>query len=268
MADNVNGLNLSEAIDRFLSGLPPESKMSTQVEVNRFSRWFGGEKPLKALTPAEIAYYAERLSLSDADHVRKLELTRSFLSHARKKGWLGINLAIHLRAKKTRAGKKSLSSRGKMPELVEMTPQGYADLQAELESLKSKRPEIIDEIRRAAADKDFKENVPFHAAREKRSHLEGRIIELEQALNSAVVNDGKKLGSAVCQGDSVVICNIVSGEELCYTLVAPREIDPSRGRISCVSPLGRAVLGKKENDIVEVVTPAGKQRYRVKQIER
>ena len=93
-------------------------------------------------------------------------------------------------------------------------------------------------------------------------------MELEGALNSAVVTEGEKLSSVVCQGDCVVICNIVSGEELRYTLVAPREIDPSKGRVSAVSPLGRAILGKKENDIVEVVAPAGKLRYQVKLIER
>ena len=149
-----------------------------------------------------------------------------------------------------------------------MTQQGYDELKNELAALLSKRPEAIDEMRRAAADKDFRENAPLDAAKERRGHLEGRIMELEETLSSAVTIDGKREGTLkVGLGDSIVLEDLVSGEELRYTLVSPREVDPAKGKISGASPIGRATIGKGEGEAVEVTVPAGRLRYRIKQIE-
>jgi len=99
--------------------------------------------------------------------------------------------------------------------------------------------------------------------------LEGRIKELEETLKSAVVIDEKqKTTLTVGIGDSIVLCDLDSGEELRYTLVGPSEVDPTRGKISSASPIGRAVIGRGQGEIVEVAAPAGKLRYQVKQFER
>jgi len=266
--DNVSqNLSLSEAASHFLADLPNEDRGLSQQEIHRFVRWFGRERPLAGLVAAEVANYAERLSISDTDYIRKLELVRAFLTRAKKKGWSKTNLAVHLKARKEKARVQSPSRRGSV-EAVSLTQQGYAELEAELEALQGKRSAAIDEIRRAAADKDFRENVPLAAAREQRGLLEGRIRELEATLKSAVViGEKKKATLTVGVGDSIVLCDLDSGEELRYTLVGPSEVDPARGKISSASPIGQSVVGRGQGEIVEVAAPAGKLRYQVKQVE-
>ena len=86
--DSVDqNLSLSEAASRFLAELPPDERGSSQQEIYKFNRWFGSERSLARLTAAEVANYAERLSLSDTDYIKKLELVRTFLVYAKKKRW-------------------------------------------------------------------------------------------------------------------------------------------------------------------------------------
>jgi len=259
--------SLGEAASLFLAKLSPEERGISQTEVYKFVRWYGWERPLAGLSAPEVANYAERLSLSDTDYARKLELIRAFLTYAKKVGWSKTNLAIHLKAKKGKAGAQS-SVRWGLPETVALTQQGYAKMEAELDDLKRKRPQLIEEMRRAAADKDFRENAPLAAAREQRGHLEGRIRELEETLKAATtVNGEQKSGLKVTIGVRIVLGDLTSGEELHYMLVDPREVDPTQGKISSVSPLGKALIGRGEGEIVEVAVPAGKLRYQVKHIE-
>jgi transcription elongation factor GreA len=262
------GLSLGEAASRFLVGLPPEAREVSQQEVYRFARWYGWERPLAELTAPDIANYAERLSLSDADYTKKLELIRGFLVYAKKEGWSKSNLAIHLRPKKVKPSPRALPRQG-LPEAVSLTQQGYAELEAELAALRDKRPQVIDEMRKAAADKDFRENAPLGAAREQRGQLEGRIRELEETLKLAtVIDDRQESTSKVSVGDSIILRDLASGEELRYMLVNPREVDPTRGKISSASPIGKAVIGRGRGEIVEVAAPVGKLRYQIKQVER
>jgi transcription elongation factor GreA len=267
MNDTNQDLSLSEAVACFLASLGPEERAAIQPEVHKFARWFGAGRPLGGLTAAEVDNYVERLSLSDADYTKRLEMIRAFLLHAKKEGWSKTNLAVHLKARKGRTKTQPAPKRN-APEAVYLTRQGHTELQAELDELKNQRINIIEEIRKAAADKDFRENAPLHAAREQRSHIEGRIQDIEATLKRAVIMDDKpdsslKLGI----GHSVVLCDLNSGEEARYTLVSPREVDLAKGRISSASPIGQAVTGKSQGEIVEVAAPAGKLRYQVKQID-
>jgi len=265
---NKQSLSLNEAASRFLASLAPEERGMSQQEVYRFVRWFGWERPLAGLTPPEVANYAERLSLSDTSYMKKFELIRAFLTYASKEGWCKSNLATHF---KTRLGKTRLpvSTKQGLPGTTPLTRQGYAELEVELVTLKSKRSQSIDEIRRAAADKDFRENAPLDAAREERGHLEGRIKELEETLRSAIIIDEEqKVTRRASIGDSILLCDVASGEELRYTIVSPREADPIKGKISSASPIGKAIVGRTEDDVIEVAAPAGKLLYRIKKIER
>jgi len=266
--NSTHNLSLGEAASRFLANLSPGEREASQQEIYKFIRWYGWERPFARLTIPEVASYAERLSLSDTDYIKKLELVRAFLTYARKEGWSKSNLATHLKAKKGKTPLGSSSRRG-LPQTISLTQQGYAELEAELAALKSKRSQAIDEMRRAAADKDFRENAPLEAAREQYGHLEGRIRELEEALKSASVIDGKQKATLKAGiGDSIVLRDLASSEELRYTLVSPKEVDPTGGKISAVSPIGKAIIGRRQGEVVEVTTPAGKLRYQIKQVER
>lgn len=270
MNGDSQNISLGEAATRFLASLLPEERGASQQEVYRFVRWYGVERPLSGLMAPEVANYTERLSLSDANYTKKLELIRAFLVYAKNKGWSKTNLAIQLKAKKGKTLLKSSLKRGLSRETVALTQQGYAELKAELDTLKGKRLEAIDEMRRAAADKDFRENAPLEAAREQHGQLQGRIKGLEETLKSAIIigREQKDTMLKVSIGDRVVLCDLASGEELHCTVVSPREVDPTQGKISNVSPIGKALIGRRQGEVAEVIAPAGKLRYQIKQVER
>jgi len=267
MADGDN-LNLGDAASNFLAELSPGEREISQPEVNKFVRWYGRERTLAGLRAPEIANFAERLSLADRDYARKLELIRAFLAHAKKASWSKTNLATHLKAKKAKNVFVAGKGRGAR-ETVSLTRQGFTAIEAELADLKQKRLDVIDEVRRAAADKDFRENAPLHAAREQKGHIEGRIRDLEEALKSAVIIDEEpKSNLKAGIGDSVDLYDETSDRELHYLIVHPREVDPSKGKISSESPIGKAIVGRRKGEVVEITVPAGKIRYQIKQVKR
>jgi transcription elongation factor GreA len=267
MSSGSQSPTLGEAASSFLASLSAEEGGRSQQAVYGFVRWYGWGRPFDQLAAHEVANYAERLSLTQTSYAQNLEIIRAFLLYAKKQGWSKANLATHLKIKKAKTRLPSPVRRGLPP--TSLTQQGYAKLKAELVDLKSKRLELIDEMRRAAADKDFRENAPLDAAREQRGHIEGRIRELEEALKSATIIDKtQKPGLKVSVGNSIVLSDIVSGEELRYTIVGPREVDPTKGRISSNSPTGKALLGRAQGEIVEITAPLGRLKYQIKQIER
>lgn len=264
---DTNGPEIALAVLKFLGSLPENERAAPQQAVYHFARWFGMNRSVGALAPPEVANYAERVSLSDTDYSRKLEQVRAFLLYAKKESWTRSNLSVHLRAKKTKARKSSSGGRA-CAEGAALTREGYLGLQAELESLKCKQLTAIDEVRRAAADKDVRENAPLEAAREEHGRITGRIRELEEAIKSSrVVGENSRAGRKADVGSTLRLKSLDSGEELVYTIVGPREVDPARGRISSSSPVGKALLGHDKGDTIEVVTPGGRQRYRVVRIE-
>ena len=267
MSESSPRMTLNDAASKFLSGLPPDIARSSAPEIKRFVSWFRGEKLVGSLTPLDVAGYSERFSASDTDHSRKLEILRKFLAYGKKEGWTETNLSVHLKARKD----KTLPAARTQQTQVDMgvlTQQGYADIQRELVSLKSQRPQVLEDIRRAAADKDFRENAPLHAAREQLGHIDGRIKELESIVKTAtIIDQSDKSRSCVILGNTVLLVVVATGKAQTYTIVGPKESDPTRGKISHVSPIGKAIIGKKEGDTIEVVVPSGKIQYRIDRVE-
>jgi transcription elongation factor GreA len=152
-----------------------------------------------------------------------------------------------------------------IPVAEALTPDGAARLRAELEELTTvKRPQVIARIRTAKEHGDLKENSDYHAAREEQSFLEGRVQAIEARLRSAVIVEAPAAGSRIGLGSVVTMDDL--GEAVTYTIVGADDSDPARGRISSVSPVGRALLGREVGDDVVVATPAGEQRYRILEI--
>jgi transcription elongation factor GreA len=267
MVEN-NKLNLGEVVTGYVSSLSAETKEAAQPEVFKFVRWFGWSRALVELSPAEVANYAENMSVSDSDYLKKLELVRGFLTWVKNRGLSKINLAIHLKPKKGKTRSNSQKMKGQ-PETVPVTGEGYVKLKTELEDLKQRRPKVIEEITKAAADKDFRENAPLEAAREQHGLIEGRIREIEAILKAAkIVDELRNSTMKVCVGDSIVLVEVATGEEMHYKIVGPRETDPSKGKISGISPVGKAIVGKAEGAVIEVIAPIGKICYQIKQIKR
>ncbi len=215
-------MNLSDAASHYLATLPAVEAVAGRQVILQFVRWFGRERPVDGLTAHEIANYAQSLSSSATDYGKKLDIIRAFLAYAKKKGWTKNNLALHFKAKKGKP-KSAAGSGGGLPKPVSLTRQGYDKIKKELESLKAKRPQVITDIQKAAADKDFRENAPLDAAREQLGHIDGRINELEEALKSATVMDGKTdVSTRAGVGSSIVLIDLASNEQLSYTIVSPR----------------------------------------------
>lgn len=146
-----------------------------------------------------------------------------------------------------------------------MTPQGHASLKEELKRLKEiERPRISAEIGVARDHGDLKENAEWHAAREKQSLIEGRILDIEDKLARADVIDPSKLGgSRIKFGARVKLEDSDSGKMVEYRIVGPDESDINSGTISVTSPMAKALIGREVGDEVQVKAPGGVRSYEV-----
>jgi transcription elongation factor GreA len=261
--------SLGEAVILYLDKLALKERNARQPEVYRFARWYGWESSFSILAGPAVAGYAETLNVSDIDYENKLAVLRAFFAYAKKTGWSQTNLSTHLKAKKGKTGAVAPTGRNISHEVVTLTQQRFDELEAELEKLKKRSRELVGEMQRAAADKDFRENAPLQYAKEERGHVEGRIKELEQTLKATTIMQEKKnpaLKSGV--GDIIIVSDLTTGEECRYMIVDPREVNPAKGKISLASPLGKALLGRSDGETVEINVPAGKLRYQVIRVER
>ena len=152
-------------------------------------------------------------------------------------------------------------------EKLPMLAEGYTMLTQELARLKLERPQIIDAIEEARAHGDLSENAEYHAAKERQGHIEAMIADIEDKLARAMVIDPSTLS-----GDKVVFgatVHLLAEDEkpIKYQIVGQTEADAKSGRISYNSPLGRALIGRKVDDEVEVTVPSGDRYYVVSAIE-
>ena len=144
-----------------------------------------------------------------------------------------------------------------------MTRPGFERLQQELEQLRrEERPRIIKAIAEARAHGDLSENAEYHAAKERQSFIEGRIIELEGKIGGAEVLDPPRAGDRITFG-STVLLRAADGKEIRYQIVGSDEADPATGRISILAPLARTLIGKEPGDEVKVQAPGGAKTYEV-----
>ncbi|MFM2415788.1 MAG: hypothetical protein RL385_511 [Pseudomonadota bacterium] len=150
-------------------------------------------------------------------------------------------------------------------ERVPMTPEGHAALIVELKQLKTvERPRISEEIGTAAAHGDLKENAEYHAAREKQSHIEGRILDIEDQLARAEVIDTSSFsGDKVKFGAYVTIFDVEADREISYRIVGPGEASTDKGSISVTSPVAKALIGRVVGDEVQVRAPGGVKTYEI-----
>ena len=217
---------------------------------------------MKEIDPSEVGSYSESISEGGAvpQAAEKLQVVRAFLSYMKKSGHLEVNLAQHVRIKKNRVRNNKPAD---IQEVIELTPAGHKQLNAELESLKNERVGLAEEIHKAAQDKDVRENAPLEAAREQQGHVEARIRDIELQLRNAVVIDPKKRrkDARVRIGAKVTLKDLTSGKEQGYTVVSVSEANPLENKISNVSPVGKAVMKRVAGQQIEVDTPLGKQSF-------
>ena len=153
-------------------------------------------------------------------------------------------------------------------EKLPMLAEGHAALATTLRRLKEiERPEVVEQIETARAHGDLSENAEYHAAKERQGQIEAQVIDLEDRLSRAVIIDPRTLS-----GDKVVFAATVhlldeDDKKIVYQIVGQTEADARIGRISYSSPLGRALIGRRVGEEVEVTTPSGDRYYTIEAVE-
>jgi len=152
---------------------------------------------------------------------------------------------------------------------VPMTADGFARLEEELKQLKTvERPAVIRAIAEAREHGDLSENAEYHAARERQSFIEGRVMELEDKISRAEIIDVAKLtGDQVKFGATVTLIDEDTDEETVYQIVGEDEADISARRLAVTAPLARALINKAVGESVEVTTPGGSKSYEIAKVQ-
>ena len=152
---------------------------------------------------------------------------------------------------------------------VPMTADGFVRLEEELKNLKSvERPAVIRAIAEAREHGDLSENAEYHAARERQSFIEGRVMELEDKISRAEIIDVAKLtGDQVKFGATVTLIDEDTDEKTVYQIVGEDEADISNRRLAVTAPLARALINKAVGESVEVTTPGGSKSYEIAKVQ-
>jgi len=151
-----------------------------------------------------------------------------------------------------------------------ITTDGLEKLKEELIFLKEvKRPKIVASIAEARSHGDLKENAEYHAAKEEQSHNEGRVQEINDKIARANVIDVTKISNEgkIIFGSTVFLENLDTKEKISYKIVGKDEADLKNKLIYFQSPIGKGLIGKNKNDLIEITTPAGKKNFEVKDVK-
>jgi transcription elongation factor GreA len=155
-----------------------------------------------------------------------------------------------------------------MPKDVILTPEGLANLKAELETLSTtRRREVAARIKEAREFGDISENAEYDDAKNEQAMLEARIAQLEDRLRSATVIDASDMSTDVVRVGSVVQVTDEAGKQSEYTIVGSAEAKPAERKLSNESPVGKALMGRRKGDEVVFSTPKGERRLTIDTID-
>ena len=266
-------LSCTEALSQYVAEKKNGKKPTLgHHEIGRFIAWIGRERVLTSLAPSEVADYAHYVGLGGSDAGARLSPVKEFLVFLKAQGWIETSLATHLRIPRTR---KTTTGNSKTmtlstPESTQLSQEGYERLVAQLDELKIDRVTVVEDIKYAMEDKDFRENSPLDAAKERQGLIESKIRELEGALSRVeiITQKGRRAQQAkVSTGCTVTLKDSSSGKKVLYTLVDAREADVSAGKISTQSPVGQALLDRRVGEELSINVPKGTLGYKIEKID-
>ena len=151
-----------------------------------------------------------------------------------------------------------------------ITIDGLKNLKSELEDLKNiQRPKVVEAIAEARSHGDLKENAEYHAAKEQQALIESRVITINDLIARANVIDVTKIDNdgKVIFGSTVKVQDLKSNKKITYKLVGQDEADISKNLIFYKSPIGKSLIGKNKNDMVNVNTPSGERNFEIQDVE-
>lgn len=267
----TTGGNAGDALETYLregtAKLQGTKRRQAEAQAERFVDWWGSSKPVADLKPYDVeSFVANKVPGHSSDAGERVEGLRHFLDFLNRTGYTTLNLKKEAKVPRVKGIKRSNAAREETV-VHQLTAEGHTLLTQEFEDLKAMRGEIQRAISAAREDKDFRENAPLDAAREKQALNEARIKEIESILKHSQVIESNGAGSGINIGSTIVVRNLKTDREQRFTIVHPREVNPTAGRISVESPVGKAVLGRAEGDEVEVQAPAGTMRLKIQSVD-
>lgn len=263
-------LSISQAIDIFIAHLKDGRQvMQGQQELLRFQARIGRDKLMSTLHAIEVGDYARWTTENVENPASRLDPVKKFLTFANRKGWTETSLARYAAAprRNRRRFQNSDQATGASTPTARLSQERHTELQAELERLRAEVPRIREAIRLARSDGDIRENAPLDAAREQQQLVERRIRQLENDLARVEIVDAANADTEkVSIGSRVSLHDLGAQQARSFTLVDVREADASAGKISTVSPIGQALMGRSVGEEVTINTPRGSVQYRIEGI--
>lgn len=268
---------VSQALSQFESDPGKKNKKGAREgsqELRKFLRW-SGDREVGRFTPHDMEQYAKEVGQSGADSAQqRLQPVKVFVEYWKEQGWTDKKLATHLRPPRSKSRTASRSAarpatRQQDDEPTFLSQEGYDRLVVQLAELKEDRVVVTEEIRRARADKDFRENAPLDAAKERQGRIETQISQLESTIAKAQILPDSVNATEVTRstvGTRITVKDRDSGDVMDYTLVDAREADIAIRRISIQSPVGQALLDLGVGEEVSVPTPKGTLTYIVQEV--
>ncbi len=152
---------------------------------------------------------------------------------------------------------------------IYITKEGKKEKEERLEYLKNvRRPEVLEKLKVAREYGDLSENSEYDAARNEQGRVESEIQMIEETLRQAIIVDSNKINKDVVHvGSTVKVLDLEFNEEMVYKIVGTIESDPDRGYISNESPIGKALMGKKKGETVEIKTPGGSFKVKITSVD-
>jgi transcription elongation factor GreA len=282
MSNDIKPVNtLIKSVNLYTNRMRKSRKETIKTDLSSFIQWLTLSLENKSydendnleninlniIEPFFIEQYVKITNLkhSNQNASKKLSVARDFLNYIHSEGFTEANLGNHIRNKKgRRSGSVSLKSKIHEGDIVEISQEYHDSLEKELKVKYKERESVVDDINKAAADKDFRENAPLEAAREKQGLIESQIKTIEETLRKSAIINTKKSGkkNKIAQIGSKVTLE-KENKRTKINLVASPEADVNLSKISLESPLGKAIIGKVENDLVTVSAPAGEVNYKI-----
>ncbi len=248
--------------------------------LRRFVTWCGVSTSLESVQPFKIEEFLAAQMNTSTPPRSYIPALKSFFGFAAQQGVLATDPMKVVRLPRGAGGTPRKATISVSPaarpapvreqDVVYVSRTQRESMQAELDRLRNEeRHRVSQMLHDAIKDGDLSENAAYDDAKMRQGLLEARIRELEAKLrNVELIEDQDRSGSGVAVGSRVKLEEVASGDLIDYQVVGPEETDPRAGKISHLSPVGRAIMGKAAGEQVEVTTPAGSMRYRVVAVEQ
>jgi transcription elongation factor GreA len=273
LTSTQNGaVTLGQAFQEYLDSLKPESRMRYGTYVRKYVEFAGHDLWIASLTESHVEHFREtQIQSTDPAAPDRVAALKDWFQFLKKRSYTHKNLGVYVRVKRSSSRTSSTSSgahvRTTSSETIEMTAEGVEALREELEQLQAQHPEIVKAIQEAREDKDFRENSPLEAAREALAFNDQRRREIEAALKRAVIA-GQSTADVSAVGSMVKVTRLDNDTSNTWKLVGPHEANAREQKISVESPVGKALIGRRPGDVVNVETPSGQLEFRIDEISQ